>query len=102
MTQNLKNKISVHAYNDAMEEYSKIPWKYQPKRLRTCNASVYATDNYFILKSYNTVVAVLNRNSGIGYDVLRYVYGYTATSAQHISKFFNDYNAVLTLRYYPN
>ena len=62
-------------------------------RLRTCNAMVYAYENekgrVYILKSYNTIVAAIMPN-GVCYDFLRYVYGYTATSAQHISKFFKD------------
>ena len=56
----------------------------------------------FILKSYETFVACINRDTGVGYDLLRYVYCYTVTSAQHISKFFNDYNAVIIIRYCPN
>ena len=64
------------------------------KRLRTCQATVYAYENekgrVYILKSYNTIVAAIGA-SGRCYDFLRYVYGYTATSAQHISKFFKDY-----------
>lgn len=102
MTQNLINKICVHAQQIVMEQYAFQSHKYDCKRLRNCTAWVYATDEYFILRSYNTIIAAIHRNSGIGYDFLRYVYGYTATSAQHISKFFNDYNAVQRLRYYPN
>ena len=33
-----------------------------------------------------------NRYTGICYDVLRLVYGYTSTSAQHIAKFRHDYH----------
>ena len=63
-------------------------------RLRNCEATVYAYENekgrVYILKSYNTIVAIIGA-TGRCYDFLRYVYGYTATSAQHIRKFFNDY-----------
>lgn len=62
-------------------------------RLRSCTAYVYNTPDYFVLRSYNTFVACINKHTGIGYDQLRVVYGYTATSAQHIRKFFTDYNA---------
>lgn len=61
------------------------------ERLRTCNARVSETANYYILCSYNTLVAFIDKNTDTLYDVLRYVYGYTATSAQHISKFEKDY-----------
>ena len=60
-------------------------------RLRTCSAYVYETNGYYILKSYNTIVAFINKENDTLYDVLRYVYGYTSTSAQHISKFNEDY-----------
>ena len=65
-------------------------------RLRYCSAVVLWTPRYFYLKSFNTIVACINRNTGVKIDMLRYVYGYTATSAQHISKFFNDYEISLS------
>ena len=61
------------------------------ERLRTCQAWVYETDNFYILRSYNTCVAAIDKESHYCADVLRYIYGYTATSAQHISKFIADY-----------
>ena len=56
-------------------------------RLYYCNAYVYYMNHYIILKSYNNIVAVYDGEQNILYDGLRYVYGYTATSAQHIAKF---------------
>lgn len=61
------------------------------KRLRTCSAIVYVTSYCFVLQSYNTIVAAIRRDTGECFDFLRMVYGYTATSAQHIAKFFADY-----------
>lgn len=61
------------------------------KRLRTCQAYVYETPSFYVLRSYNTVVAIIDKSSDICYDFLRGVYGYTNTSAQHISKFDKDY-----------
>ena len=83
-------------YDAAMTERGKMPWvpdnKPSPwKRLRSCSADVLETPSFFILRSYNTVVAVIDKLTGNCYDVLRMVYGYTATSAQHITKFTNDY-----------
>ena len=66
-------------------------WNYDVSRLRTCSASVYETPDYIVLRSYSTIVAYINKNTREFFDALRYVYGYTATSAQHISKFRNDY-----------
>lgn len=61
------------------------------KRLRSCSAMVYTTTNYYILRSYNTIIAVIDKNTDTLFDFLRIVYGYTATSAQHITKFSHDY-----------
>lgn len=69
------------------------------KRLRTCSARVRIDDNYYVLISYNTVVAFIDRSTGTMYDVLRYVYGYTSTSAQHIAKFRDDYGAKYIFTY---
>lgn len=61
------------------------------KRLRTCQAYVYETPSFYVLRSYNTVVAIIEKSTDTCYDFLRGVYGYTSTSAQHISKFDKDY-----------
>ena len=61
------------------------------KRLRSCNATVYENSKYYYLVSYRTMVAFIEKESNTLVDVLRMVYGYTATSAQHISKFNHDY-----------
>lgn len=64
-------------------------------RLRTCSATVGKVHSglysFTYLRSYNTIVAVIDDNTGEAVDVLRTVYGYTATSAQHIAKFLQDY-----------
>ena len=83
-------------YDAAMTECGEMPWvpvnKPSPwKRLRSCSAHVLETPNFYILRSYNTVVAVVDKCTGNTWDVLRMVYGYTATSAQHIAKFTDDY-----------
>ena len=70
-------------------------------RLRSCSAHVAKTERFRVLMSYNTIVACIDMTTGIGYDFLRYVYGYTPTSAQHISKFMHDYAAQSRLTYYP-
>ena len=68
------------------------------ERLDYCQAWVYDLCGYKLLVSYNTFVAAVDSN-GNGYDFLRFVFGYTATSAKHISKFFHRYaNNVKTYR----
>lgn len=68
------------------------------KRLRSCSAEVAPVMDaetgellYYVLRSYRTIVAAIDVRTDTLYDFLRYVYGYTATSAQHISKFSQDY-----------
>ena len=61
------------------------------KRLRTCQAMVFEFEDCYILQSYHTIVAGIRKDTGEEFDFLRMVYGYTATSAQHIAKFFVDY-----------
>lgn len=86
--QALCNQICVEVFENAMAE---LTGDCNCKRLRTCKAVVVETENYYILQSYRTTVAVIDKRIDTLYDVLRYVYGYTATSAQHISKFEKDY-----------
>lgn len=69
------------------DENAKVPHR----KLRHCSAEVFETKNYYVLRSYNTIVACINKRTNILYDFLRYAYGYTATSAQHIAKFRHDY-----------
>lgn len=95
-------KIDQIAMNDkvleAMHDFEKVsdiatlnstPWK----RLRSCTAHVAHVGNYYVLMSYNTVVAIIDTRTDTLYDFLRYVYRYTSTSAQHIAKFAQDYGA---------
>ena len=90
------NDACIAYYEAAMYERGQTPWipdnKPSPwKRLRSCNAHVLETPDFFILRSYNTIVAVVDKDTGSTWDVLRAVYGYTNTSAQHIAKFAADY-----------
>ena len=67
-------------------------------RLRSCSAEVAPIMDaetgellYYVLRSYRTIVAAIDVRTDTLYDFLRYVYGYTSTSAQHIAKFDHDY-----------
>lgn len=81
---------AIHDFN--AETVNSSIWS-ESEQLRSCNAKVYTGGNYYVLQSYNTVVAFIDRRADCLYDVLRLVYGYTSTSAQHISKFEHDYCA---------
>lgn len=88
--QALRNEITATAWGRAKAELA-IGDFISVKRLRRSQAFVYETEHYFYLKSYNTFVALIDKTTDTCYDVLRMVYGYTATSAQHIAKFRADY-----------
>ena len=87
------NEWVENAFENCMDEYQdcKNNFRVTCKQLRTCQAYIYETENFYILRSYHTIVACINKNNGQCYDFLRMVFGYTATSAQHISKFIRDY-----------
>ena len=61
------------------------------RRLRSCTATVFEQGHYYVLRSYNTIIAIIDKRTDTLYDFLRLVYGYTSTSAQHIVKFGKDY-----------
>ena len=81
---------------EAMETFNNSGFSYMEKpktRLDSCTAWVYENDRYYVLQSYNTLIAFIDKETNTLYDVLRYVYGYTATSAKHIAKF-RRYNKI--------
>lgn len=84
------NDLCIIAYNQALTELNSTT---PSKKLRYCAARVYETKNYYLLKSYNTFIACIDKKTNTLYDCLRIVYGYTSTSAHHISKFNYDYKA---------
>ena len=68
------------------------------KRLRSCSAEVAPVIDsetgellYYVLRSYRTIVAAIDVRTDTLYDFLRYVYGYTSTSAQPIAQLDKDY-----------
>lgn len=84
------NKDCEEVFNIAMEELEHNVK--ECTRLRTCQAYVYETSNFYVLRSYNTFIACISKGTDILYDLLRLEYGYTSTSAHHISKFNADYS----------
>ena len=83
------NEKVKEAFGKASEE---IDGARNLKQLRSCRARVGETDHYYVLISYNTPVALIEKSTDTLFDGLRLVYGYTATSAQHICKFSKDYS----------
>ena len=64
-----------------------------------CDANGVCFGSASVLVSYATPVALLF--DGICFDFLRYVYGYTATSDQHITKACKRFGITEIQRYYP-
>ena len=95
MTKKEMHKIENELVEKAWEKAQKVWVKGCKKvdRLNYCKAWVYQTNGYCFLVSYKTIVAFID-DSGNMFDVLRLVYGYTATSVMHISKFRNKFNHV--------
>lgn len=105
-SEQLKINLEVVAECEkALAEWANFGCVHYISKLRSCQADVFSTPTYIILRSYKTVICAINRINGNTYDFLRYEYGYTATSAQHISKFISDYGTKYgsgkIYRYYP-
>ena len=56
-------------------------------KLYSCNAEILECMGVLVLVSYGTPIALFTPTDYALYDCLRVVYGYTATSSQHIAKF---------------
>lgn len=56
-------------------------------RLYHCRAEWAQVGDWMLLRSYSTIVAAYNTETDEFFDFLLLVYGYSATSAQHIAKF---------------
>ena len=95
---NRKIEIDLGKYYEVF--YNTPSDKMPPKvRLNHCQAWTQDFEAVTVLWSYNTAVAVYDKTNDTLYDVLRAVYGYTATSAQHIAKFRNLCNPANVLTY---
>lgn len=70
-------------------------------RLNKCQAWTYEVGYFAVLISYNIEVACIDMQTGICYDYLRKVYGYTTASAQHIAKFMKKFGATKKVTYRP-
>lgn len=98
------NQLNVNdTILEALDEYNKYCETANctaPHRLDYCAAETFKVGSrYTTLRSYNTIVAFYDHDTNILYDVLRYVYGYTATSAKHITKFRRMMDPVFELRW---
>ena len=76
-----------------LEDFNEECIRGKEVKLRYCKATVGITDSgeFTYLRSYDTIVCVIDNVTGEAVDVLRSEYGFTRTSATHISKFLHDY-----------
>lgn len=85
----------IEQYIDELNAEISVDGLQYLNRLRSCQAHVYTTTHFTVLRSYNTMVAAIYQRTPtaapIFIDFLRLVYGYTSTIAQHIAKFKHDY-----------
>ena len=94
----LENDMVEFHFNKAMKEFHTESF-HVAFSLGKCRATVYTLDNYWLLKSYNTFVACIDKDTLVCYDNLRKQYGYTATSSQHIAKFAKKYYGLVRKTY---
>ena len=95
--QKLENQLVEKAWEKAKKVFTNASKDLDDlERLDYCQAWTYQTRGYSFLVSYATIVAFVDDNGNM-YDVLRLVYGYTPTSAKHISKFRNKFRHVYEL-----
>ena len=101
----MKKSAQLTINNTVISAYEKWSFDREPiassHRLNCCNAYVLDTANYLVLRSYHTDIAIIDKRTGVMYDFLRFVYGYTETSAQHIAKFERLYEPSARFTYYP-
>ena len=95
---NSKIVLAMDKFNEVF--YGTLDDKLPPKiRLNHCQAWTQDFEGFTVLWSYNTAVAAYDKSTDTFYDILRVVYGYTATSAQHIAKFRHMCNPANVLIY---
>lgn len=86
--QKLENEMVERAWDKAQKVWANASKELdEMERLDYCQAWTYQTRGY-------SFFSLLWNDRGNMYDVLRLVYGYTATSAKHIAKFRNKFRHV--------
>lgn len=92
------NREVLSSWEQAKKVWNTIPDGVTVTRIDYCKCGYVRCGSYIFLISYNTLVAYI-QGDGVLFDILRLVYGYTATSAKHIAKFRNKFHHVSELTY---
>lgn len=58
--QDLENSVAYGIFTCAKEEFRNESY-HASMRLKSCQAVVYSTDNYYLLKSYGTFIAAIEK-----------------------------------------
>lgn len=82
------NSVAIEKWNRAIDE---LPLHHDERRLHYCQAWVTETQHFYILRSYQHLIACIEKSTDTLVDMLRFEYGYTSTSNQHICKFSKAY-----------
>lgn len=96
MKKELQLKINTEVLNSwehAKKVWNTIPDNATITQIDHCQCGYIIWGSYIFLVSYSTMVAYI-QGDGVLFDILRLVYGYTATSAKHIAKFRNKFHHV--------
>ena len=80
-------------YDPYFNKFYPKEYPYKSRPFRKCSATVHYNSDGVFLKSYDTYIAFIPTGKKFCVDFLRYVYGFTATSSQHIRKFAEDFGA---------
>lgn len=67
-------------------------------RIDYCKCGYIVWGRFVFLVSYSTMIAYID-DDGVLVDILRLVYGYTASSAKHIAKFRNMFKHCYEITY---
>ena len=89
------NEMVLKKYDESMVEFEKWQTK-NPycARLRTYNAWVIETSNYYFLQSNDIILALIDKRDDVLYDVSRLVWRYTSIRPHVISTFAKYYSRI--------
>ncbi len=88
--QRLINNECENRWKNILEAFKAVKADEKINKLDNCKAGYIQANGCTFLISYRTLVAAIDED-GVMVDMLRSVYGYTVTSAKHISKLRNRF-----------
>lgn len=92
------NQEVLSNWAQAKEVWNSVSGNVTVTRIDYCQCGYIVWGRYIFLVSYSTMIAYIDAD-GVLVDILRLVYGYTATSAKHIAKFRKLFNHSYEITY---